>query len=159
AAAAYAGDNPRDALWAAVRNGDAKAAMALLEKGAEVNAKNEIGVTALWIAASKGKLEVVEVLLDHGADVDARDGIWYQTPLSNALGGFIGVGGTDVVKRLLKAGAKDGDAAAMSAAARGNAELLRLVLDTGKVKQDALDAALHATAETKKDIREALTKA
>jgi outer membrane protein assembly factor BamB len=156
-----AADKPsdRDALWAAVRNGDAKAVKDALDKGADVNAKNEIGVTALWIAASKGKLEVVEVLLDHGADVNARDGIWYQTPLSVSLGGFIGGGKIDVVKRLLKAGAKDIDAAAMSAAARGNVELLQLMLDTDKVTQDALDAALFSTPESKKEVREALTKA
>lgn len=156
-----AADKPadRDALWAAVRNGDAKAVKTALDAGADVNAKNEIGVTALWIAASKGKLDVVELLLDRGADVNARDGIWYQTPLSLSLGGFIGGGNTDVVKRLLKAGAKDVDAAAMSAAARGNVKLLQLMLDIGKVTKDALDAALHATSESNKEVREALTKA
>src|SRR5262249_49657406 len=75
----------REALWAAVRNGDAKATKALLDKGTDVNAKNEIGVTALWIAASKGKPEVVKLLLDAGADANARDGIWYETPLSQAV--------------------------------------------------------------------------
>src|SRR5262249_17534496 len=80
--AASARDELRESLWAAVRNGDAKAVKAALDKGADVNARNEIGVTALWIAASKGKLEIVELLLDRGADVNSRDGIWYQTPLS-----------------------------------------------------------------------------
>jgi outer membrane protein assembly factor BamB len=158
-ATAGAGDNPREALWAAVRNGDTQAAKALLEKGADVNAKSEIDVTALWIAASKGKLEVIDLLLEHGADVNARDGIWYQTPLSLSLGGFGGQGNAEAVKRFLKAGARDVDAAAMTAAARGNLTLLQLVLDTGKVTQDALDAALHATAESRKEVREALTKA
>jgi len=152
-------DDRRDALWAAVRAGDPKAVKAALDRGADVNARNEIGVTALWIAASKGKAEVVELLLDKGADVNARDGIWYQTPLSVAVGGFVGGGNTDVVKLLLKAGAKDVDAAATSAAARGNLAALQLVLDTGKVKQDALDAALFSTPDGKKDVREALTKA
>ena len=81
AATTNAGDDARESLWAAVRNGDAKAAKALLDKGADVNAKNEIGVAALWIAASKGKPEVVELLLGAGADVNARDGIWYETPV------------------------------------------------------------------------------
>ncbi|MBI3412136.1 MAG: ankyrin repeat domain-containing protein, partial [Planctomycetes bacterium] len=90
AATANAGNDARDALWAAVRDGDVKAVKAQLATGTNVNVKNEIGVTALWIAASKGKLEVVETLLEHGADVNARDGIWYQTPLSLSLGGFIG---------------------------------------------------------------------
>jgi outer membrane protein assembly factor BamB len=125
-ATADAGDDLREPLWAAVRNGDAKA---------------------------------VKALLDKGADVNARDGIWYQTPLSLALGGFGGGGDADLVKRLLKAGAKDVDAAAMAAAARGKVNLLQLVLDTGKVKQDALDAALFAAPESRKEVREALTKA
>src|SRR5215211_7783002 len=132
AAPAPAKDSPRDQLWAAVRNGDPKAVRAALDAGADVNAKNEIGVSALWIAASKGKLEVIDLLLDRGADVNARDGIWYQTPLSMSLGGFGGFGNADAVKRFLKAGAKDLDAAAMTAAARGNVALLKLVLDTGR---------------------------
>jgi outer membrane protein assembly factor BamB len=159
AAKATAGDDRRDALWAAVRNGDVKAVKAALDQGADVNSKNEIGVTALWIAASKGKLEVVDALLESGADVNARDGIWYQTPLSLSLGGFSGGASADVAKRMLKAGAKDVDAAAMTAAARGNVVLLKLVLDTGKVRQDSLDAALFATSESRKEVRETLTKA
>jgi len=149
----------REPLWAAVRNGDVKAVKALLDKGADVNAKNEIGITALWIAASNGKPDIVEVLLERGADVNARDGIWYQTPLSHAVGGFGGDGNADIVKRLLKAGAKDLDAAAMTAAASGKVPLLQQILDTGKVKQDALDAALFAAPEGRKEIRAALTRA
>src|SRR5580704_12037431 len=99
AATVTAKDDTREPLWAAVRNGDAKAVKALLQKGADVNAKNEIGITALWIAASKGQQDIVEVLLEHKADVNARDGIWYQTPLSLAVGGFGGDGKPDLVKR------------------------------------------------------------
>ncbi|HKB00571.1 MAG TPA: PQQ-binding-like beta-propeller repeat protein [Gemmataceae bacterium] len=156
---APAKDSPRDALWAAVRNGDAAAVRAALEAGADVNARSEIGVTALWIAASKGKLEVIDLLLDRGADVNARDGIWYQTPLSMSLGGFGGFGNAEAVKRFLKAGAKDLDAAAQTAAARGNVALLQLVLDTGKVTQEALDVTLYGTPESRKEVREVLTKA
>src|SRR4051794_39502215 len=83
---AAAKDDKREALWAAVRGGDAKGVAAALDQGADVNAKNEIGVGALWIAASKGKLDLVELLIRRGADVNARDGIWYQTPLSYAVG-------------------------------------------------------------------------
>lgn len=158
AASANAGYNGRESLWAAVRDGDVKAVKAQLDKGADVNAKNEIGVTALWIAASKGKLDVVELLLEHKADVNARDGIWYQTPLSLSLGGFVGGGNIEVLKRLLKAGAKDMDTAAMAAAGRGNVMVLQLILDTGKVKQEALDAALFAAPESRKEVRELLSK-
>ena len=157
--AALAKDTPRDALWAAVRNGDAGAVKAVLDAGADVNARNEMGVSALWIAASKGKLDVIDLLLARGADVNARDGIWYQTPLSMSLGGFGLIGNVEAAKRFLKAGAKDLDAAALNAASRGNVTLLQLVLDTGKVGQDALAAALHGTPEGRKEVREALTKA
>jgi len=56
----------REALWAAVRAGDNKAIIAALEKGADVNVKNEYGITALRIAASKGKTDVIELLLAVG---------------------------------------------------------------------------------------------
>lgn len=146
-------DAKREALWAAVRNGDVKAVAAALDGGSDVNAKNEIGISALWIAASKGKLDVIELLLERGADPNARDGIWYQTPLSHSLSRI------ENVKVLLKAGAKDIDAGAMAAASRGNATVLQVLLDTGKVKQDVLDAALFSTSESNKEVREALTKA
>ena len=87
AAPAGAADPKRDALWAAVRAGDVKAVQAALDSGADVNARNEYGVTALWIAAGKPKPEVAELLVAKGADVNARDDIWYQTPLSSAVGG------------------------------------------------------------------------
>jgi outer membrane protein assembly factor BamB len=143
----------REALWAAVRAGDVTAVTAALDKGADVNARNEYGITALWIAASKGKGEVIELLLARGADPSARDEIWYQTPLSQSLGKV------ENVKALLKAGAKDVDAALVAAVGRGNLDVARAVLDTGKVKPDALDAALFATGEAQKEMREVLTKA
>ena len=154
ASTANAKDDARDALWAAVRNGDTKGAKTLLNKGADVNAKNEIGITALWIAAAKGKPEVVEVLLRAGADVNARDGIWYETPLSLA----VAAGHADVVTALLRAGAKDIDAAVVRAAAGGKLPTLRAVLDNGKPRRDALDAALFAAAKDNKELREALEK-
>jgi outer membrane protein assembly factor BamB len=143
----------REALWAAVRAGDQKALTAALDKGTDVNAKNEYGITALWIAASKGKTEVIELLLARGANPNARDDIWYQTPLSHSLTRV------ENVKVLLKAGAKDIDAALMTAALRGNLPVVQAVLDTGKVKPEALDAALFAAPEGQKEVREALTKA
>jgi outer membrane protein assembly factor BamB len=155
AATAGAKEDAREALWAAVRNADTKGAKALLDKGADVNAKNEIGITALWVAAGKGKPEVVQLLLGAGADVNARDGIWYETPLSMA----VAEGNAEVVTALLRAGARDVDAAVVRAAAGGKLPTLRAVLDHGKPRRDALDAALFAAAKDKKEVREALAKA
>src|SRR5262245_59817150 len=115
-ASAHARDAKRDAMWAAVRAGDVKAVEAALDGGADVNAKNEIGVTALWIAAGKGKFDVIETLVRRGADVNARDGIWYSTPLSSAVGGKQ----LAAAELLIKAGARDVDAAVFTATGRGD---------------------------------------
>jgi outer membrane protein assembly factor BamB len=148
--------SPREALWAAVRAGDVKAIETALEKGADVNARNEMGVSALWIAAGKGKKEVVELLLKKGADPNARDGIWYQTPLSSAVSGLK----LDVAKLLVQAGAKDVEAACVTAATMNNATMLTMILEASKVGQDALDAAYYAATTNKNEkIIELLKKA
>src|SRR5437764_3427825 len=153
AASARARDEKRDALWAAVRAGDAKAVAAGLDDGADVNAKNEIGVSALWIAAGKDKLDVIELLVRRGADVNARDGIWYQTPLSASVGGKQ----LAAAQLLIKAGARDVDAAVFTAATLGNEAMVKMILDHGKVSQDALDAALYSAATAKQEkLQEAL---
>lgn len=155
AASVLVADEQRDALWTAVRNGDVAGLKELLAKGTDVNAQNEIGITALWIAAGKNNAEVVDLLIAHGADVNARDGIWYQTPLSTAAGGD----SEEIFQKILAAGARDVDDAAMGLASRGNLSRLQLVLDTGKVGQDALDAALFSTGDDKKEVSEALVQA
>jgi ankyrin repeat protein len=50
-----------------------KAVAALVEAGADVNAKNEADYTALHAAAFRGWNEVVQYLVEHGAALDARD--------------------------------------------------------------------------------------
>ncbi len=149
-------ETPRDALWAAVRNGDLKAIEAALDKGADVNAANEIGITAMWIAAGKGKLDVIETLLKRGADPSARDLIWYQTPLSSAAGS----GKIEMVKLLIKAGANDYEAALMGAAGRGSLEMVRTILETAKPpSQEVLDASLFVAQRASAEVQELLKKA
>jgi outer membrane protein assembly factor BamB len=151
-----AADPRREALWAAVRSGDVKAVQKALDEGADVNARNEYGVTALWIAASKDNLDVVELLVQKGADVNARDDIWYQTPLSSAIGGTQ----PKMVQFLIKSGARDVDAAFLSAAARDNLKMMQAILDLAKVHQDTLDAALFLTAGgSDKEVKALLEKA
>lgn len=145
----------REQLWAAVRNSDAAEITRLLDEGADVNAANEMGVTALWIAAGKGKPEIVQLLVDRGADVNARDGIWYQTPLSTAIRGT----SDEIIHCLLKAGAADIDDAAKTLAGMGNVSRLQLMIETGKVSQDVLDALLYSTPESRPKVIELLKEA
>lgn len=45
----------------------------LLERGADANVADSLGLTALHVAASRGNLKVIEVLLNAGADPGAED--------------------------------------------------------------------------------------
>jgi outer membrane protein assembly factor BamB len=153
AAPAVATNLKRDALWAAVRAGDVAAARTAVENGADVKVRNEYGVSALWIAAGKDNAAMVEFLVGKGADVNARDDIWYQTPLTAAVGSSK----ADTVRFLIKSGAKDVDAAVLAATAGGNVEMVQAILDAAKVSQDALDAALDLATNTK--AKEALVAA
>jgi outer membrane protein assembly factor BamB len=153
---AVAADSKRDAVWSAVRNGDLQALQKAIDEGGDVNAKNEYGVSALWIAASKPKFEIVELLVKKGADVNARDDIWYQTPLSSA----VGARQLNTVKFLIKSGAKDVDAALVQAAGMGNTSLVQGILESAKVGQDSLDAGLSIVSSgSNKELKEVLEKA
>jgi ankyrin repeat protein len=60
-------------LVEATRWGHPNIALALIEAGADVNARDTYGVTAMMFAAICGSTEVIERLIDAGADVNARD--------------------------------------------------------------------------------------
>src|SRR5678816_3179657 len=74
-----------DQLYEAVRKGDAAAVTAVLDKGADVNAKFRYGATALFKAAERGHTEVAKVLIDRGADVNVKDTFYGATAMSWAL--------------------------------------------------------------------------
>ena len=74
-----------DQMWEAVRQGDAATVKALLDKGADVNARFRYGTTALFKAAEKGNTEIVKLLLDHGADASVKDTFYQANAMSWAL--------------------------------------------------------------------------
>jgi outer membrane protein assembly factor BamB len=146
--------DPR-ALWTAARTNDVKAIEELVAKGVDVNVRNEIGISALWLAAEKEHLDAVKALIRHKADVNVRDGIWYQTPLSQAAA----AGQVEMVRVLLESGAKGADAALLATVGRGKEELLRVLLDKGKITGPALGASLLLAPADNKKVRELLKEA
>jgi ankyrin repeat protein len=88
-------------LRKAAARGDLRSVKTLLAKGADVNAKNQIGMNALMAAVRGGHLKVVKFLIDKGAKVDARDNDGF-TALMTACG----LGYLQVANVLLDKGAQ-----------------------------------------------------
>jgi len=75
---------PMIELHLAAVSGDLEEVRELLEKGADVNAKDEEGRTPLHWAAGNGYVEVARLLIEHGADVNAKESRYGDTPLDLA---------------------------------------------------------------------------
>jgi ankyrin repeat protein len=61
-----------DQLIAAAVNGDVATVRQLLDKGANIEARDMFNFTALIRAADAGKTDTVKLLLDKGANIEAR---------------------------------------------------------------------------------------
>ena len=100
---------PMGLLYEAAGYGHSEAVKALLDAGADVEAKNANGNFALIFAAQEGHPEVVKLLLNAGADKDAQTTdpkCFGYTPLDLATEcGCSEVGGLEANKVLLNAGA------------------------------------------------------
>jgi len=90
-------------LLEAARKGDARRVRELLDRGADVNARDVFDRTPLHLAAAFGHLDVAKLLLDRGADIDARESDGW-TPLHYAAVN----GRLDVARLLLERGADAG---------------------------------------------------
>jgi hypothetical protein len=140
--------DPGDALRRAAGAGDVAKVKELLAAGVDVNAANSYGGTALAFACDKGQTAVVNLLLEHGADINAKDRFYNSTPLTWA----VQKGHVEIVRALLAKGAK-GEAEALAfAAASGQAGVVKLILERGKVDPEGLSSALvAATQEEQKE--------
>lgn len=146
-----------DDFWEAVRKGDLAAVTALLDKGADVNAKFRYGATALFKAAERGHTEIVKLLLARGADVKVKDTFYGATAMTWALDN----GHVETIRALLEKDSTSVDEVLMTGVREGNAALVEVALAKGGVKPETLTAALAALMDDKEKspIAEMLRKA
>jgi len=135
----------------AVLYGDAATVSKLIEKGGQVNQRNDAQATALMWAATN--FEKARLLLEHGADVNTRsnDG---RTALSIAA---TKAGTAPIVKLLLEHGAKANPAGTTDsvplrqAAAAADYEVMKLLIDHGAniraAGAEALEGPLEADCQ------------
>jgi hypothetical protein len=146
-----------DKFWEAVRRGDLAATTALLDQGADVNAKFRYGTTALFKAAERGHVEIVKLLLARGADATVKDTFYGATAMSWALDGDH----LEVVTVLLQKDPAGVGDVLMTGVREGKPALVKLALATGNVKAETLTPALVVATDDKDkaEIVEMLKKA
>ncbi len=116
-----------DALFNTTYNGDIEIARLLLDKGANINVKDNDGDTPLTSVAANGNFELAKVLIDRGADLNAQGN---YTPLAAAiLNGKI-----ELVKLMIDKGANVNINGKMSgpinvAASKGNVDIAKLLVN------------------------------
>ncbi len=133
------------ALLEAMEKGDTGLARLLIEKGADLNARDNHQQTPLHWAAKKGHTDTVRLLIENGVDLDAKDN--YQwTPLHLAAM----KGHTDIARLLIEKLIEQGKAAEVNAkdnyqrtplhwaAMKGHTDIARLLIENG-VDLDAKD--------------------
>jgi hypothetical protein len=136
-----------DQLFEAVRKGDVAAVTALLDKGADVNAKFRYGTTALFKAAERGHTEVVKLLLARGVDTSVKDTFYGTTAMSWALDNKH----IDVVRAILEKDKAGVDDVLMTGAREGNVALVGVAIEKGGLKPETLTGALAAAAGDEKN--------
>ncbi|MCU0707557.1 MAG: PQQ-binding-like beta-propeller repeat protein [Pirellula sp.] len=127
-------------LREAARRGDVTAIEGLLAKGIDVNSPSSYGVTPLATACDHGHIEAARLLIDRGADVNTKDTFYKFTP----LGWAVMRRHTEIAKILVAAGAQDADAALSNAVGSMQPEVVRMLIESGKISDAARASAIRA---------------
>ena len=117
------------ALMYAARQGSSQCLKVLLDAGADVNVKNNVGYTALWYALDSAFEDCTDILLDAGADVSVAD-----SSMSKLLTKAVVVENDRIVTLLLDAGADVNEGhykPLIHAVLQSNQQYMKLLLDAG----------------------------
>ncbi|MDI6727892.1 MAG: ankyrin repeat domain-containing protein [Thermodesulfovibrionales bacterium] len=117
-----------DAAWA----GNIKKIIELLDKGADINAKDNNGWTALIWAAREGKTDAINFLINNGADVYVKDNMGWTALMRAVTNGH-----TSAIELLISKGvdvnarANDGWTALTEAAWYGHISVINILISKG----------------------------
>ncbi len=164
-AATAAGAANEARLAEAARNQDWDGVGAMVNQGADVNARSEDGSSALLWAAHWSDLKTAQLLLKAGADANAAND-YGMTPLSQACTN----GNGELVKVLLKGGADPntpigtGETPLMTCARSGSVEGVQMLIEFGaavnaKEPSQNQTALMWAAAEHHPDVLKTLIAA
>ena len=135
-------------LFQAVENNNIKEVIALIEKNADVNARDKYGWTALIEAAGRS-LDIVKLLIESGANVNIKDKNGWTALMEAAKHDF----DTAIPKLLIKKGANvnekttDSWTALMIAAEEYSYNVIKLLIEKGA----NLDIALTLAKEIEEE--------
>jgi hypothetical protein len=101
------------ALWNIAETNDANRVEPILAEGADIDARNEHGMTALMRAASRGRIRMVRALLEHGADPNLSRNDKFTALMLAAFFGH-----EEIVKVLVEHGADTGAATRFGTSAK-----------------------------------------
>lgn len=120
-----------DTLILAAERHDTTAVRQLLNRGANLHARNAQGRTALLAATSRNYIDIARLLIDAGADVNAQDNQLDSPLLLAGASGYL-----EILKLALKAGPnfkrynRYGGTALIPACERGHVEVVEELLKT-----------------------------
>jgi ankyrin repeat protein len=141
-------------LLEACRRGYIEVGLALIEAGADVDAKDGYGVTCLMFSAITGSNELILKMIEKGADVNAKDK-YGRSALIEALTTENDIP-LETYKALIDADADvdaqiEGGLTPIMLAADGDTEILRLLIDAGADLNASDDNRISALQRAKTD--------
>jgi len=127
-------EGDKTVLLEACRRGYTEVGLALIEAGADVDAKDGYGVTCLMFSAITGSNELILKMIEKGADVNAKDK-YGRSALIEALTTENDIP-LETYKALIDADADvdaqiEGGLTPLMLSADGNVEILQLLIDAG----------------------------